>query len=308
METYEKLIIAYDGEALSDGTMDVQELAPALLAIGDLINACNLVLNGKEERIKIKITSDFKKGSFQTSIVVVKDILDQITLLAGPAFELKDILELIGFIGAGVGGLIPLIKKIKSRKIIKAKQQGGGNVEITFEDGSASVITNMNIYNLYTSVPVQDAVNRVVRPLKRDGISNFYTSSKNKRIADISKDEATYFESPNIVISEKEDSLIFEFEYTGAFNIVTAQFEDGYKWRLFNGQDKISASLCDECFSGRVRNGETSISKEDILKAKIKTSQWKRPDGSLRTENEIVEVLEHIKAEKYDQYEIPFED
>lgn len=300
----EKLIIAYDGEALNDGTMDVKELAPALLAIGDLINECNKVLNGKEEKIQIKVKADFRKGSFQTTIVIVKSLLDQLTLTSGSAFELKDIIELIGFYG---GGLILLIKAVQGRIIKKAKQKEDGNIELIFEDNSSPVSANINVYNIYTNVLVQDAINRMVKPLKQDGISGFYTSLDGTHLTNIAKNEVDYFNAPNITAQEKEDELISEFEYIGAFNVVTAQFEDGYKWRLSNGQDKISAALTDSEFSKKIEKDDVSISKEDILKARIKTAQWKKPDGSLRTENEIVEVLEHIKADKYDQLQIPFE-
>jgi hypothetical protein len=41
--------LVYDGDALSDHTMDVDELAPALLAVGTLCREANRILNGFNE-------------------------------------------------------------------------------------------------------------------------------------------------------------------------------------------------------------------------------------------------------------------
>lgn len=43
-----KALIRYDGPALVNHQMDINDLAPDLLALGDLIRDCNHILNRKD--------------------------------------------------------------------------------------------------------------------------------------------------------------------------------------------------------------------------------------------------------------------
>ena len=47
--------IAYDGPALTNHTMDVRDLAPAMLAVGQLCDAANVVLNGERSKIQVHV-------------------------------------------------------------------------------------------------------------------------------------------------------------------------------------------------------------------------------------------------------------
>lgn len=50
-------VISYDGPALSDGTMDVRDLAPALLATSSLFTVACQVLYGKDHKIKVNVSA-----------------------------------------------------------------------------------------------------------------------------------------------------------------------------------------------------------------------------------------------------------
>lgn len=59
------ITIAYTGPLVDDGTMDVQDLGPALMALGSLVNEANKVLNNDKSSIAVKVNADFRKGSFE---------------------------------------------------------------------------------------------------------------------------------------------------------------------------------------------------------------------------------------------------
>lgn len=65
--------ITYDGPALNMSEMDVRELAPALLAIGDLLTASVSVLCGDKIQPQVNVKGSFKTGA-KTEYEVVRVI------------------------------------------------------------------------------------------------------------------------------------------------------------------------------------------------------------------------------------------
>jgi hypothetical protein len=76
--------VAYDGKQVDAHSMDVQDLAPALLSFGKMVREANAQLNGKRATVKVLVTSDFEHKCFNISFEVVQTILHQIATLLHP--------------------------------------------------------------------------------------------------------------------------------------------------------------------------------------------------------------------------------
>ena len=105
------LIYRIVGPSVEKG-IDVYDLAPALLAIADLLNKTNKKVypNGREIGVNIK---PFEKGSFILDIAVfAKDNLQQIIDYANTdsLLQIKQVLEWLGIIGGTGAGLIKLMQ------------------------------------------------------------------------------------------------------------------------------------------------------------------------------------------------------
>jgi hypothetical protein len=61
--------IVYDGPSVRNGEMDVRELAPALMAIADLCQEANTILNGSDAVVGVNIKA-IRRGSFLAHLVL----------------------------------------------------------------------------------------------------------------------------------------------------------------------------------------------------------------------------------------------
>ena len=85
--------LSYGGPAVEDGSMNVRDLAPAMLAVGDLFDATNLLLNGRSANVEVNVRAT-RTGSFEVFFEII------VNALANPEFrealktgwELRDML------------------------------------------------------------------------------------------------------------------------------------------------------------------------------------------------------------------------
>ncbi len=70
--------ITYDGRALDNHEMDVRELAPALVAVADVLEEANALLNGGSTKISVNVRGSFKNGSFGIEFALYQDIIQQV--------------------------------------------------------------------------------------------------------------------------------------------------------------------------------------------------------------------------------------
>ncbi len=280
--------IAYDGEALRDHSMDVRDLAPALLSLGKLFDAANLVLNGDKVTINLQVKAH-SSGSFEVALELFQTFGTQVShFLSGDlvtsVLNLKDLV-----IGSGVG-IFYLIKKLKGKKPDRIEHLNDGMVLL--ELNSETMVVPVNLLRLYQDVAVRTASEEVLRPLYHNKIDRFIIKDNDEVTEEITKADVDYFTLPEI-----RDEIINESTHEAAYSIFALAFKDDNKWRLHDGNSTISVQMKDDVFRRKVEENLISFSKGDILRCRVKATQW-RSDNGLKTEYEVLEVVEHIPAAK----------
>lgn len=287
--------IIYDGEALAFSEIDVRTLAPALLAIGDLLEAATFAMNGDKVKPQVNVRGSFKTGCFGIDFSLATDWAKGVKdFFAGEeataTANALAILKALGFVvSGGAVGLIALIKWLNGRKITKV-ELGEHTAKIYTESDLIEV--EKQVLALFQDLRTRKALEQSLEPLQREGIDSFAVGSDSEIYLTLDKYDIPLMKAPIA-----EDRLLIDDVRKMAFSIVSLAFKEDNKWRLHDGQATISALIEDAPFLERIDKSLTSFSKGDVLVCMVAVKQWQTETGT-RTEYTVTQVLEHIMAGK----------
>jgi len=293
-----KIEVGYDGEILRGGSMDVRDLAPALLALGDLLQESHILLNGGRGRLTTNVKSDFKKGSFEIHLQLTQSLSDQAAFILEHCkhWSAADIAKLVGLTAGSGISLIKFIKWIRLRKIKSSTIIQNGNTKIETDGDFDTIEVSPEVIRLAKNRKIRLQLNGLFKPLKAFGIELFYAKGEAGEIEKVKKDEVNLFEVP-----EQPEQELTDQRRNVAVKLIGVFFEEGLKWKLADGENKFNASVNDENFQKEIDDGK-KFSKNDILVVELRTRQIAAGDG-IKNEHEILRVIKHIPAEE--QSELP---
>jgi hypothetical protein len=289
----ENLTFVFDGPAVESGEIDVQELAPALLAIGALIQAANGELNGDRAQIAVKVKAT-ATGSFEVKLMLIQSVMEQARALFEFAKDNKDgiaatkeLADLL-FKGAagGAAGLFALLKWLRGRKPDAITPVGG---DVHVHVGDSYFLTNAETIKLAESIAVREQARKVVATLASNGIDSLKVRRGGEILTEVGRAEASYFE-----LADEEETLADE-RRTMTLQIISLSFKEDNKWRVTDGGEAFSATISDEAFLTRIANNEVAFAKGDYLICEVREVQYRGPRG-LQKERTIERVLDHKPA------------
>lgn len=295
MAEISKVRIAYTGEALENGAMDINDLAPALLAFADLVKRAN-VLVGNTQPVRLMLNADsIKRGSFDVTLELIYSGLDQIKLLMGAAEDigLKALSDALG-IGATIKeGVFWLIQAIGNKKILKVSETDDNKVAINLNDNS-KIIINQNTYNVFMDHEARSSITKVMEPVKKEGIEGFeirnpYNYEDKKPSFKVVKDDLQLYETPELETNVVPENII---EQEVLLKIVSLVFDEAQKWRFTDGDTTFWAKVEDKDFWNSVNSSEQAFRNGDRLKAVCRIVQRIGVNGNIITERSIIKVIE----------------
>ncbi|MDQ9818369.1 hypothetical protein RFY44_05675 [Acinetobacter bereziniae] len=297
----EKFHVVYDGKALEEHVMDVRDLAPAMMAISDLLAHANKEINGDKLEIQLNVKANFKTGCFGIEFIEHLSWVNQIKdLLVGPTAtalaNASGILALVGFFGGATVGVIQIYQKLKGKPPVKIEETVE-NAKVFYSE-TEYLEVDKRALRLYRSKVIASDIEKMLEPLSKDGIDSFYVV---KEMFDenvelfIDKKEIEFFKFQDI------DDHLNESITETFLQIESISFKEKNKWRFNNGGSTINASISDDAFLQKIDSGLLRFGKGDLLKVRLKTIQF-LAHTKLKTEFEVVEVIEHktTKQEEFD--------
>jgi len=282
--------ITYDGAALQTHEMDVRELAPALIAVGDLLDSATRAIHGDRVKAQTNVRGSFKTGSFGIDYSVAANWLLRVRdlLASDSASATANAIEILAFLGLvawkGKHGLLYVLAWLRGRKIERV-ETGEQSAVLFVDDDSLQI--ELPVLDLLRDLAVREAVGRALAPLEHEGIDTFSAGTDTTIHHVIRKGEVHWYAPPVV-----EDELLIDDVRQMAFSIISLAFKDDNKWRLYDGAATIHATISDAGFLHRVDQNVETFAKGDVLVCRVRVRQWHAAQGA-RTEYEVVEVLEH---------------
>ena len=294
--------IQYDGPALASHQMDVRELAPALIALSELLEAANQAAYPDAHEVRVNVQGNFKRGSFGVDLIAVQSVAQQvIDMLAGDkataTANLLGILTGLGLIGSG-GGLVALIQWLRGRKPSTVRTVGD---KVVFEliDNAQKETFEVGLVagRLYQTRVVRQKLAKVVKPLEQDGVDVFATACDGQTQTVIHKEQRPWFD----MAANEADVVSNTLRQRVLLQIESAVFKEDNKWRFHDGTTAFFAELADEDFVQRVKTGGERFGNGDLLVADLRIVQTVTDEGLKQTY-----FVEHVHEHRAPLQQVAF--
>lgn len=285
----QELSLTYRGPALDAGRMPVRELAPALIALGDLFQIARELAEPNAPPVHLHVKG-FSDGSFKTLLMAAIEGTGTV-LLSNPAEALSNLITLIGDPHLGV---FAVLKRIRGR-ITSVDQNSDGSTTITTENGDVYNFPSAQrpVFNILNESRGREAARAVLEPLLEEGVAEaeFDAPETGPLVLTATQVEVLdQFENaePGSVEAEPIIDQVFE-----AFvSPVTASFDPKTKWRLQMGDQRISAKFNDEDHMEKFHRHEEGVFEDDTMVVDLRMRQW-APEHKKSIEWTIEKVKTH---------------
>jgi hypothetical protein len=318
--------LRYDGPALSEHGMDVADLAPALLALGELIKRANFAVNGDASKVNLIVQSDFEHKCFQVNLELVQSVLSAIGSFLTDEHALKNAQTIAGWLGligvptTAVGLFAYLVRRkgkevesvtpVASDETTIATSDSHGTVAVKFKgDGDGNtIIVNQNVYLLGEDPVVRGYAAKVVSPLKRAGIDTLqFNPGTPAKGTLITKSDADAIISGHAQLKEVEEETFEPQPIVAHLQISRPDFEPkAHIWRFRYGDKTISVDIGETEIADQVR-ARGVVGLADTWRVRMLVTEKRTTGGNYKNEYKISEVLEFIPAPRQARFPFIFE-
>ena len=279
------LTVAFGGPTSARGRIAVRDLAPALLALDEIVADASILVDPDRKAAMLSIDR-IETGSPTIHLMLsIAEHADRLTNLLAPAAStvLADVHDVV----TGPRGLLQLTRAVRNRAIVQCDPAAEpGVTRVLLQDDEALEARDEAI-ELYLDRGARRNANAVIRPLRRLAFETLEVSSPTSRPTLITELDADAFDLP------PTEPVCTETEVEMLVDVAAPAFPSNNKWRLSNGTaGSFWSTIGDGAFLNRVNAGEP-FRKGDSLRCLFKITRRETTLGP-QIEHHVVEVRQHI--------------
>ncbi len=294
--------VTYVGPALAEGRMPVRDLAPALLALGDLFRLASREVYPDLPPPSLALKAP-ERGSFKVEIVLVatptwEQVVD--LLNAEGTTALVNLLDLVVGGSALGAGLFKLIQRIGNRKVTREEPtEDPEQMRIILDDGTV-VEAPIGTVRIYRNRKARRAARDAVAPLKQPEVTEvrFETSDPSLEPARLGVDDIAAFD---LAAEAEDEEVVSESEVDLILDVFGPQLKPGSerRWSFGGLGATFEARIEDPQFAEKVANHEEEFGVGDQLDATVEIVQKRDPDsGAIKDTRRVVKVNRVIKGHR----------
>jgi hypothetical protein len=280
--------LRYDGPAVADGSMRVSDLAPALLALGDLVTGTHRVVHPGSPPLEVDIRST-RQGSFVVEMLAVLAERAPELLVSDEATSIANTVAIV----TGAHGIFDYLRILRGRRIVDQEsitdpESGAEVIRITLEDG-AVIDAPADLVRAGNAIEIRRHAKGVVNPLRRDGIEGVsFEADEVETTVRVGPEDVDAFDVPDDGVDGEPEPVHAEV----VLRPRTVSLEDGGAWRMTDGQGRsLSVVFEDESFMRSVQSKRQPIGLGDRLVARIRTEPGAGRKWDRHYVEEVLNVL-----------------
>jgi len=297
--------VAYVGDDDSNHSMDVEALAPALLAFGKLIRAANAELNQSRATMKVLVDSEFEHKCFLINFETLQTVLDTVKDFLNDEGVKKagDVLQKVGVLGGTVAtGVFGYLKWRNGRKVgsVQEVKDSPGAVVIKIEGTGHTLQLPKDVFRLAQNPAVLEAIEGTLTPIR---------DHKEARAIEFRQDDkpVSVYEREDVeaIIASCEDSGAIEppdVEAEPTKTVTAVLYSHGPvfdvkapNWRFMYKRKPIYADIKETTIAkDAVKRGGSFMN--DRYKVKMEITPADTEEGT--PHYKIIQVLEFTPAER----------
>lgn len=270
--------------------MRITDLAPALLALGDLVAETHRVVYPGFPSLEVDIRST-REGSFVVDMLAM--LADEAggLLLSETATSISNTVAIV----TGGHGIFDYLRTLSGRRVVGEElvgqaDDGTGIIRVTLDDG-ATVDAPADVVRAGNSIEIRRHAKGVVQPLRRDGIDDVgFQADEVETTVRIGRDDLSAFEVPEGELEESLEPITTEV----VLRPRSISLEDDGPWRVVDGQGRpFRVVFEDEAFVRGVQSKQHPVGLGDRLVVRLRTE----PGAGRKWDHHYVEeVLDHLPA------------
>lgn len=306
--TMEKIDLIYKLNGDFENGIDVFELAPVLLSLGNLISESRKTIYPDKPPLAVNVRP-FKEGSFDIQIILhpvsnIQKILDIIRSPGGN--DIKELLQYIGLIippvGATGAGCISLIKLIKWLKGKPKNIEKTNAHELKYIDNNGNgILVDPKIHALYQNISIQQTIyNGIARPFENKHVENiecFIKDDQNTRElieSDIVEPCKNYATGEIPSAEEITENINIRKLWVHPKRISCEGESNSWSFRIVGSDETLKVTnIKDEQFLENVKESRYRLASADKLYIEVQEKQKMQGDKGTMS-YEIIRVIEYI--------------